>query len=224
MIHFLASSGIRVGGLDGLELRQISEMPDGCRAVLVYEGTNQEYWTFLTPEASKALDEYINERRKRGEYINEASPVFRAHYQVAIEKVRSMSIKSIHLMLNRVVKKINRIKVGRRYNMMTAHSIRKRYSTILKMNKDISWAVSERLLGHQAYLDSSYFRPTKESLFLEWKKVANDLVIDNSEIIIQCQQARISELESDKDRRITTLEKNMERITALLEQAKGRKN
>jgi integrase len=66
-ILFLASSGCRVGALVDMRLKHLMEMPLCCKAVTIYEGAREEYVTFLTPEASKALDDYFNERRKDGE-------------------------------------------------------------------------------------------------------------------------------------------------------------
>lgn len=75
VIHFIAASGIRVGAFDGLKLNHLVEMPMGCKAILVYEGTTEEYWTFLTPEASNTLDNYLNERRNDGETMTPESPI-----------------------------------------------------------------------------------------------------------------------------------------------------
>lgn len=216
LIHFLASTGMRVGGLEGLKLKHISEMPENTRAVEIYPETNSAYWCFLTSESCKIFDEYIDERRKNGEYINGESPCFRTRYQVGIEKSKMMSIKSIHLVLNRIVKKIDRKKVGnRRYNFMAAHSIRKRYSTIVKSNVNIPYSVGERLLGHQAYLDTSYFRPTRENLWLEWRKITNELLVDSSlkeQLRRKEAEQEIKNLKDEKDKRIAELEAKIDNL------------
>lgn len=216
LIHFLASSGMRVGGLEGLKLKHLVEMPENTRAVEIYPDTNSAYWCFLTNESCKIFDEYISERRKNGEYVNGESPCFRTRYQVGIEKSKICSIKSIHLVLNRIVKKIERKKVGnRRYNFMAAHSIRKRYSTIVKSNASIPYSVGERLLGHQAYLDASYFRPTRENLWLEWRKISNDLLVDSNEKErlgrIKAEQ-EVKNLKDEKDKRIAELEAKIDNL------------
>lgn len=64
IIHFLASSGVRVGALPDLRLSNITEMPMNCKAIIVYEGSIEKYITFLTPEASKILDDYLDQRIK----------------------------------------------------------------------------------------------------------------------------------------------------------------
>ena len=57
IVHFIASSGVRVGAIPDLKLRHIRDMPLDCKSILVYEDTIEEYQTFLTPEASKSLDD-----------------------------------------------------------------------------------------------------------------------------------------------------------------------
>jgi len=39
IIHVLASSGVRIGALPKLRMRHLLDMPSGCKAVCVYEGT-----------------------------------------------------------------------------------------------------------------------------------------------------------------------------------------
>jgi len=77
IIHFLASSGVRIGALPELRIRHLRDMPLGCKAVCIYEDTIEEYWTFISSESVKALNEYLNKRKSEGESINPESPVFR---------------------------------------------------------------------------------------------------------------------------------------------------
>lgn len=227
LIHFLASTGMRVGGLEGLKLKHLVEMPENTCAVEIYPDTNSSYWCFLTSESCKIFYEYISERRKNGEYINGESPCFRTRYQVGIEKSRMMSLKSIHLVLNRIVKKIDRKKVGnRRYNFMAAHSIRKRYSTIVKSNANIPYSVGERLLGHQAYLDASYFRPTRENLWKEWKKIVNELVVDSSEreqLRAEMAEKKVEVLELGQAKKMLEMESKIKSLSGLVERLLNQK-
>ncbi len=56
-IHFLASTGSRPSAIVDpvLKMKHISDMLLGCKSVIIYAGSREEYWGFLTPEASKAL-------------------------------------------------------------------------------------------------------------------------------------------------------------------------
>ncbi|MGI0057998.1 MAG: hypothetical protein ACREAK_11585, partial [Nitrosarchaeum sp.] len=68
---------------------------------------------------------------------------------------------------------------------------RRYFATIVKNNPKISFSISERLLGHQSYLDNAYFQPTTEELFRSFKVIIPDLLIDQTEI----QTAKIKYLE-----------------------------
>jgi len=65
LVHFLASSGVRIGSLSDLKLKHLRDMPHDCKAVTVYPDSKDEYITFLTPEACQSLEEYFEERRKK---------------------------------------------------------------------------------------------------------------------------------------------------------------
>jgi integrase len=186
VIHFIAASGIRIGAFDGLKLKHIVEMPMGCKAVLVYEGTTEEYWTFLTPEASKALDDYLNERRNDGEVITPVSPVFRAGYRLGIEKVSSLSVSSVTQIIYRVLNRagLRQNVKNNRYEVQLGHGFRKRFNTILKLNREINPNIVEKIMGHSKGLDGVYLKPTRQELFEEYKKGIADLTIDDSERIL----------------------------------------
>ncbi|MDE1873168.1 MAG: site-specific integrase, partial [Thaumarchaeota archaeon] len=162
IVLMMTSTGCRVGALENLKLKHIANMPDGTKSVLFYENSTEEYYGFLTQEASKALDEMLVERQRDGERLDGESCVFRETYQVGIQKSKPMSLRAIKLVLLRAVRNVERRKNGNRFEIMTSHGIRKRFATIIKMNKNIPYSVGERLLAHQIDLDPSYFSPTKD--------------------------------------------------------------
>ena len=78
MIHFLACTGIRPGAIADpvIRLKHLFDMPYGCKAIRIYDGSKSCYWAFLTPEATKALDDYIKSRKFNGEEITPESILF----------------------------------------------------------------------------------------------------------------------------------------------------
>jgi len=171
VIHFLASSGVRVGAVTDLKISHISDMPDNCKMVLVYEDTKDEYVTFLTPEASKALDDYLNQRRSDGEILNADSPLFRSRYTIVGIKSRPSTTKSFQTTIIRALRKANLrgdIKNGR-YKTQAVHGFRKRFNTILKLNKNVNDNAIEKMIGHKNGLDGVYLQITKEKLFEEFR-------------------------------------------------------
>jgi len=183
LIHFLASTGCRIGAIYDLRSRHLSEMDSGCKSVLFYEGSNEEYFCFLTPEASRALDKYFEQRQRDGENLNEDSPVFRNFYRNGKAEVKPMSYKALQFCVAGLVKYsgANRRKTGSRFNIQVDHGFRKRFNTILKLNKNVNSNVAEKLMGHKNGLDGVYLTPTKEQCFEEFKKAIDDLTIDDAE-------------------------------------------
>lgn len=59
IVVLMASSGIRIGGLPSLRLRN-AEKIDSRYKVTVYEGSNSQYYTFCTPECSSYIDAYLD--------------------------------------------------------------------------------------------------------------------------------------------------------------------
>jgi len=50
--------------------------PHYCYAVKVYDESKEGYWAFLTPEARKIIDRYLNGRKLAGEKLGDESPLF----------------------------------------------------------------------------------------------------------------------------------------------------
>lgn len=90
IIHFLASAGCRLGAIPQLRLKDIEDMRDNCKAILIYASSKEEYYGFLTAEASGVLDDYIEKRRKDGEDVNDESFVFREEYRLGIERPKAL--------------------------------------------------------------------------------------------------------------------------------------
>ena len=183
ILHILASTGMRVGALPELKLRHLLDMPDNCMALHIYEDSDEEYWGFLTPEASKIVKEYLDKRVKDGETLDSSNPLIRERYSLGIAKPRHISQPNIRVIIHRLLKitPLSRTKEGSRFSVMEAHGMRKRFNTVLKLNKNVSPACTEKLMGHKINLDSVYFTPTREELFDEFKKAIPNLTISNEQ-------------------------------------------
>ena len=214
LIHFLASTGVRTGALDNLKLKHVSDMPMDCKSVLIYADEIEEYYTFLTPEASKALEQYLTKRKSDGEVLTPESPVFRKFYQIGSAKSIPVHKESIESLTHRIIKKtgLREPKKGTRYDIQQNHGFRKRFNTILKMNNAVNSNIAEKLMGHRNGLDGVYLTPTKDQLFEEFKKAIPELTIDNSERN-RTEQKKIEKEKSElviKSENINKLEKRIE--------------
>jgi len=209
LIHFMSASGVRVGCFEELKIKDLSDMPNGCKSVTVYSDTVDEYVTFIHQEAVDSLNEYLQLRKRKGDQITDDSWVFCSPNNIN----KPHPADSITSTLGRYVKKSlgrEKSKSGR-YNIMSCHGLRKRFGTILKSNRTVNLSLAERLMGHSTTipLDNSYFKPVIEQLFDEYQKVIPELIIDDTFRLkeeIKNKNTKIDELESDQDRKIMNLE------------------
>jgi len=188
IIHFFASTGVRPGAIFDLKIKDLDfDRFEGSTQVIIYEGDNEEYYAFLTPEATMALKEYLKKREFDGEKITSESPVFRNHYKetIAWQNVKPMNISTFYASFYQLTKKagIRKPKQGRRdrHNKRLLYGFRKRFNTILKNNQNINSNTAEKLMGHKNGLDGVYYNPTLEKRFEEYKKAIPELTVDDSE-------------------------------------------
>jgi len=185
IIHFLSASGVRIGALDGLKMRDIKQIED-CKSITVYEGSIEEYTTFLTPEASCIFDEYIQKRESSGEKMTSESPAFRSAYQLGYAKVKPMNMSSVKEVMRQLVLKsglrANHVKIGKRYNKQLEHGFRKRWNTCMKTTPGMNISLAEKMMGHSVtvQLDNIYLDPTIKQLFTEFRKAIPFLTLDET--------------------------------------------
>jgi len=192
-------------------------MPLGCKAVRLYDESNEEYWGFLTPEASVAIDDYVDERINQGEKITQDSPVF-----VVREKQKAYDPQNVFPLTSRTayswctntIKKsgVERIKRGNRFDKALFYGFRKRFNTILKLDSEINSNIAEKLMAHKKGLDGVYFKPTKEECFKEFVKAIPELTISESEKL----KLRIDDLTEDNQSVIKQYEERIARTEKLL--------
>ena len=176
IIHFLASTGARIGVFDHeLSVRHLKKMPYGCNAINLYAGHIEEYWAFLTPQATKMLDSYHNYRKEQGEKFSEHTPIFATKTKIPDQ----LGWNGARSVIYRAISKCNEIrnKQNDRYDVQADHGFRKRFNTTLKLNNSINYNIAEKLMGHKNGLDGVYLTPTIEQCFTEFKKAIQDLTI-----------------------------------------------
>lgn len=229
IIHCLSAGGFRDGVFEEMKWKHISEMPDNCYCVTVYPNSMHEYVTFLHHEARKALDEYTEERRAKGELVTPESYVLVANKKNATDQDKPMTSQNIGSVLQRIVGKAKIMRVrsesGKRFDISVGNGFRKRFNTILKSNPNISFAIAERMMDHKTYLEHIYLDTSdKNKFFEEYKKAIPDLILSEGErqkieIVKQNKIAEdLKKVELEKDIRISKLESKLEQIGRLLEQ------
>ena len=73
----LASSGIRLGAIPTIKLRDLED-----NKLTIYEHTREEYITFITPECKKAVDFYLDMRSRYGEKLTDNSHLIREQFDL----------------------------------------------------------------------------------------------------------------------------------------------
>lgn len=85
VILLLASTGLRIA-IPDIQLRNIEKVSVDPVVTIhkftVYEGFNEEYITFCTPECSNAIDNYLKMRERYGEKLNPNSYLIREQFDI----------------------------------------------------------------------------------------------------------------------------------------------
>jgi len=214
---FLSCTGVRVGSIPDIKLKHIQKIED-CYSVLVYAGDEEEYTTFMTPECSRMYESYIEKRTLEKEVMTNESPLFRQDYSYEKKSFQALGVEGLKHLVHRAILKSGQrgTKSINRFDIQAVHSFRKFFATTLKNNPEISYSATERLLGHQAYLDGSYYRPTTEELFSAYKKATQQLTINKERI--QEEEIKRLEEENSEYERLKNQKESLEDKVARMEQ------
>ena len=197
VVLLLASTGMRIGAIPFIKMRNLQE-----NKITVYESTNEEYFTFITPECKKAIDFYVDFRSRYGEKLDDTSYLIREQFDIrdpfAIQNPKQVIHKTIQWNL-----RILAIKCGIRKNadrntrqqVMMSHGFRKFFTTQL-VNSNVNPEKREMLLGHKIGLASAYYRPTEQEMLDEYMKPVNSLTINEENRL----KIKVEKLEKEKDK------------------------
>jgi integrase len=97
IVYTMASSGIRLGAWDYLQWGNIRPIDkDGgsvAAKMIVYAGEEEEYFSFISPEAWRALNDWMNYRETSGEQICKDSWVMRDLWDTRVAQGRGLVTK-----------------------------------------------------------------------------------------------------------------------------------
>ena len=232
MVLIFASTGCRVGGLIDLTMKDISDIPNtDCKCLRFYTGFPEEYYSFLTTEATKYLYEYFQERIDNGEKFTDDTPIISSYerynvkYTTPILTSKPMTRLAISHALEHMLKKQKRSRdVGGRFCIPTTHGFRKYFNRTLKMREGCNISVCEKLMGHSVTisLDNSYLPMDKEELFAEFEKAIPDLTIreDERQLLRINQLEKDRKLEEDKEKENKLLKEQMEILKLRIQRMK----
>ena len=194
IILLLASSGIRIGAIPFIKLGHL----DGIK-LIVYQGTKEEYYTFITAECKKTVDNYLDFRQRYGEKLNDESYFIVKQYNIRnIAKPKPVGVELLQFKLYDLAKRCGIDKK----DIAIAHGFRKFFTTQL-INSKVNPEIREMLLGHKIGLASCYYRPTTEEMYEEYEKAIDNLTIDPANRLrkrietLQVEKSRLEAMEAD---------------------------
>ena len=229
IILVLASTGIRIRAIIELKLEDLIIIPDySLYQVRVYSDSNQQYLTFTSPEAAKAIDVYLNYREKYGERLTPKSPLFRDQFDredvVSIHDVKPLKLRTVERLISRTVEKSGIRTVERitelhsekgkiRKNVKLTAGFRKFFDTQLIYAR-MEPRTKELFMGHSIGLDDHYFTPGDTYVLQEYLKEVDNLTINEENRL----RIKVEELTKKKNE-IETMEfKHREEIATIREQ------
>jgi integrase len=193
----MCSSGIRLGAWDYLRWKDIQPARDIVHneekilaaKIIVYAGDEEEYFSFITPEAYHELEKWMNYRRESGESINGNSWVLRNIWDTkqgfkrgfidSPRKLKSSGVKRLMedaLWIQGLRKNLQQGR--RRHEFQADHGFRKWFKTRCEISgmKPIN---IEKLMGHSIGIPGSYYRATERELLDDYVKAIDFLTISN---------------------------------------------
>jgi len=216
----MASSGIRIGAWNYLDWGHVELIKKGEEPVaaklIVYAGDQEEYCTFITPEAYKKLEQYMQLRASHGEKITNHSPLVRERWRSVkggsigkVDKPRRLQSSGVKRLFEDMLWKFGLRKEKKRRHEFSIHSLRKFFKTRAEqVMKPIN---VETLMGHSTGISDSYYRPTEKDLLEDYLKAVPLLTISEAEEVRRESKLSRQQLEE----RLGQLEDLVSRLVAL---------
>lgn len=220
VILLLSSTGMRIGAIPGLRLRNLEKVElqeAAIYKITIYENDKEEHFTYCTFECAAAIDNYLAMRKRYGEKFYPNSFLIREQFDIrdpfAISKCQrtvsnTLVNKIIDLAIRSGIRKKEVLEEGKKHlggslrkEVAICHGFRKYYTTKL-INKKINPEIREMLLGHKIGLAGVYYKPTDDDFLEEYQKVIDELTIDPTKKmlrtieVLKIEKSRVDMLEA----------------------------
>lgn len=218
LVYTMASSGIRLGAWDFLRWEHIVPIKREGKIVaakiIVYPGDDEEYFSFITPEAYFQLEKWMNYRVESGEKIDKKSWLMRqlwntkeGHYHHGIikdaAKLQPSGVKRLiedSLWTQGIRRKSNLRR--NRYEFQADHGFRKWFKTRCEIGGMKSINI-EILMGHSIGVSDSYYRATEQELLVDYIRAVDYLTI-SKEHKLEKEIGTVIEESKDRFKRVAS--------------------
>ena len=196
ILYTMCSSGIRVGAWDYLRWRNVIpiKLKDKIIAakLIVYEGDEEQYFSFISPEAYNELKKWIDFRKSNGEIFSGDSWLMRDIWNIQkfsrglVTLPKKLQATGIKRLIERALKSQgirNKLPPGkRRYEFQTDHGFRKFFKTHAEQKmKPINVEV---LMNHSTGISDSYYRPNENELLKDYLNAVPELTLSKENRVL----------------------------------------
>ncbi|GFN40304.1 MAG: hypothetical protein YK1309IOTA_1600001, partial [Marine Group I thaumarchaeote] len=167
IILLFSSGGFRLEAWDYFTWKDVIFFKDGDSykgaSLLIYSGDPESYWTFITPEACRALELYReNWKADIGRYPKPDDPLLRS---VRHPVIRRLNQKGVRKRIDKIVHDIGLRPPlppdKKRHEVQLDHGFRKYFNTMLRRAK-VDYLDKEDMMGHKVGLEKHYERYKEE--------------------------------------------------------------
>jgi hypothetical protein len=226
IVSTMISSGIRLAAWDDLKWKHVTPFKnkmDGsipAAKIIVYAGSEEQYFSFITPEAFHALKEWMDFRLKSGEQVTGDSWIMRNLWDATTPSNGPRGLVSIprqlkHLGIKSLIERAlraqgirTRLEVGKkRYPFATDHGFRKLFKTSTEIAGMKSINI-EILMNHSTGVTDSYYRPQEGEMLQDYLKAIEHLTISKDKDGLEKEFAELKEQYSKNEKHLQSIEKN----------------
>jgi len=196
ILYTMCSSGIRVGAWDYLRWRNVVPITLKEKIVaaklIVYEGDEEQYFSFISPEAYNELKKWMDFRKSNGEAVLGDSWLMRDIWNTQkfsrglVTLPKKLQATGIKRLIERALKS-QRIRTKlppgkRRYEFQTDHGFRKFFKTHAEQKmKPINVEV---LMNHSTGISDSYYRPNENELLKDYLNAVPELTLSKENRVL----------------------------------------
>jgi integrase len=240
LILLLASTGVRIRAIVDLKLEDLTSIPNyDLYRVKVYSDSKQSYFTFTTPEASKAINTYLSYRERYGEKLISKSPLFRDQFDRndpgSIHNVKPLKLRAVERLISRTIEKSGIRTVERqtelqhnehgkiRKDVRLTAGFRKFFDTQL-IYADVRPAIKEMFMGHSIGYDDNYFKPSENDILEEYLTAVDWLTINEENRLkkqvkeLTKKQGEIEVMKERYEQEIKDIHEQMNHIMLMIQQ------